>query len=78
MSFFHNPGSSEHEGPDDIDEGFNASSSSQEDAEAGHSGSYSSSLPPFHHLEQDSQVENEQFENQSSEDDTAVEDDLVR
>ncbi|XP_063861478.1 insulin-like growth factor 1 receptor isoform X2 [Scylla paramamosain] len=77
VSFFHNPGSSEHEGPDDIDEGFNASSSSQEETEAGHSGSYSSSLPPFHHLDQDSQVENEQLENQSSEDDTAVEDDLV-
>ncbi|XP_045133855.1 insulin-like growth factor 1 receptor isoform X3 [Portunus trituberculatus] len=77
VSFFHNPGSSEHEGPDDIDEGFNASSSSQEEAEAGYSGSYSSSLPPFHHLDQDSQVENDQFENESSEDDTAVEDDLV-
>lgn len=75
MSFFHSSSSCDSENPDDIDEGFNASGSSQEEQEAEHS--RSSSLPPSHFREQDNTFNKDSFESQSNEDDTAVDDDKV-
>lgn len=65
------------ENPNDIDEGFNTSGSSQEDVEAEHSCS-SSSLQPSHSREQDIHFSREDSDSQSNEDDIAVDDDLVK
>lgn len=67
---FYSSSSCDSENPNDIDEGFNASGSSQEDVEAEHSCSSSS-------REQDINFSREDFDSQSNEDDIAVDDDLV-
>ncbi|KAG0726941.1 Insulin-like receptor [Chionoecetes opilio] len=77
VSFFHSSSPCTLESLDDIDEGFNASGSSQEDAEAGDSGS-SSSLQPFHcFARQNNPFSNEDMECQCNEEDIGADDDMV-